>query len=217
MTGPRLAIACLLLIVGCRAGPGSAKHSAAEAAPNTQDIPSNSSAGAERESGTFVWVGPTPEELADAERRKEERRLKVAAAAAEAIAETERRRVKTARIRQERIAERIVKGKIIGSVSMSTDCLDISVRDHGGVDGDRVRLTFNDDVIAMNYKLTGVSRSFRVDLPRGPSFVVAKALNEGSSKPNTAQLMLRPCGGSKRTFTWKMKTGEINSVGVVRP
>jgi len=166
--------------------------------------------------GTFVWSGPTPEELAEAERREEERRRQAAAEAARQRKEDRLERVKAEKAQQRLIVSRLPKGKVIGSVTMPKRCVEIMVRDHGGVDGDRIKLKLNNKVIVRNLTLTDSWKSYRRRVPRGPSYVIAKALNEGDNSPNTAELAIRPCNGTQRVYQWKMKTGERRSVKLDR-
>ena len=186
------------------------------------------------EVGTFTWTGPSPEELAararreederrerervieEERRRQDELRRSQVEAAARAEEERERQRVESEKKRQRELMQGLAKGRVIGSVSASNPCMDILVRDHSGVDGDRVRLTFNGHEIESNVTLTRTAQSYRVDLPFGPSVVTAEALNEGSSPPNTAEMTVKPCTGAEQTFRWNMKTGDLSSVTVER-
>lgn len=62
--------------------------------------------------------------------------------------------------------------------------------DYGEQDGDRIKLMFNKAIMNPNITLTNSGYIIDVELKTGLNLIEFIALNEGSSKPNTAQLKI---------------------------
>lgn len=76
----------------------------------------------------------------------------------------------------------------LGDVKSSGKYIGIVCRDHEYVDGDRVKIYMNDQVVEANLLLTGAFKGINVDLQPGFNRLDFEALNHGSSAPNTAQV-----------------------------
>jgi hypothetical protein len=76
----------------------------------------------------------------------------------------------------------------LGDVKSSGNFIGIVCRDHQYVDGDLIEITVNGVVVEPKMFLTGAFKGVNVDLKEGFNRVEFKALNEGSSSPNTAQI-----------------------------
>ncbi|QCW98610.1 hypothetical protein FGM00_00175 [Aggregatimonas sangjinii] len=76
----------------------------------------------------------------------------------------------------------------LGEVKSNGKFVGVVCRDHEYVDGDRVRIYLNGDVIDPNVMLSGTFKGINVDLKKGFNRLEFEALNEGSSSPNTAQV-----------------------------
>ncbi|MGB3150493.1 MAG: hypothetical protein WBB27_07490 [Maribacter sp.] len=76
----------------------------------------------------------------------------------------------------------------LGDVKSNGKFIGIVCRDHEYVDGDRVKIYINDQVVEHNLLLTGAFKGINVDLQKGFNKIDFEALNHGSSAPNTAQV-----------------------------
>ena len=90
---------------------------------------------------------------------------------------------------------------------------DITLRfyDHGSVDGDRVKLEWNGDLLRKDLLLDGEpGTTITVTVDEEDNFLNITALNEGSSPPNTDTIVVTPCrDGRSESFMWNMKTGQV--------
>ena len=96
----------------------------------------------------------------------------------------------------------------LGDLRTTSKKLIIECRDHEYVDGDRIKLMVNNAVLHPNLRLSGEFYVVDVDLKLGHNTINFVALNEGTSRPNTAQLRVYDEDGkllaSKR---WLLTTG----------
>ena len=76
----------------------------------------------------------------------------------------------------------------LGDVKSSGKFVGIVCRDHEFVDGDRVKIWLNGNVVDPNTLLTASFKGINVDLEEGFNRFEFEALNVGSSPPNTAQI-----------------------------
>jgi len=76
----------------------------------------------------------------------------------------------------------------LGAVKTVSKFVGVVCRDHEYVDGDRVRIYLNGDIVAQNLFLTAGFQGVNVDLKEGVNTLVFEALNQGASGPNTAQV-----------------------------
>lgn len=76
----------------------------------------------------------------------------------------------------------------MGDVKSNGKFVGVICRDHEFVDGDRVKIYLNDQVIDHNVLLTGSFKGVNIDLQKGFNRLDFEALNVGSSPPNTAQV-----------------------------
>ena len=108
-------------------------------------------------------------------------------------------------------------GMAIGMCRTRAASVRITTFDHGIEDGDRVRVSWNGEVIAPDVTLTKAPRTTRHDLDAGANYYEASALNEGYSRTNTATVVVEPCrDDAPETFTWNMQTGQKRFVSIVR-
>ncbi|PIF01151.1 MAG: hypothetical protein CR994_03250 [Maribacter sp.] len=76
----------------------------------------------------------------------------------------------------------------LGDIRSDGKYVGIVCRDHEYVDGDRVKISLNGNIIDYNMLLTAGFKGVNVDLEKGFNRLDFEALNEGSSSPNTAQV-----------------------------
>lgn len=96
----------------------------------------------------------------------------------------------------------------LGDVKSSGKFVGIVCRDHEFVDGDRVRIWLNGNVVDANTLLTASFKGINVDLEEGFNRFEFEALNVGSSPPNTAQVdVYNDKGELIYSNKWLLSTG----------
>ncbi len=105
----------------------------------------------------------------------------------------------------------------LGDVRTGGKTVGIVYRDHEYVDGDRVKVYANDNVIEYNVLLTGSFKGINVELDKGFNRLEFEALNQGSSGPNTAQVDVYDEEG-KMIYSnkWLLSTGSKASLIVIQ-
>lgn len=76
----------------------------------------------------------------------------------------------------------------LGDLKTRSKYIRIKCRDHEYVDGDRIKLFLNKAVIHPNLTLTGSFYTIDIEIGEGLNTIEFEALNEGLSRPNTAEL-----------------------------
>lgn len=100
------------------------------------------------------------------------------------------------------------KDYMLGNISTSSKTVVIKCRDHEYVDGDRIRLSVNNAVIHPNLTLYGDYYTIDIDLKEGYNEIHFLALNEGLSRPNTAELkVIDENGNVIAANRWLITTG----------
>lgn len=85
------------------------------------------------------------------------------------------------------IKEEYYQDQHFGSFITTAKFVNVLYRDHEYVDGDRIRVIVNGDILQSNIYLSGTFRGFTLMLDKGINRIEFMALNQGSSGPNTAQ------------------------------
>jgi hypothetical protein len=105
----------------------------------------------------------------------------------------------------------------LGDVTTSSKFVGVVCRDHEYVDGDRVKIYANDEVVDHNMLLTGGFKGINLDLKKGFNRLDFEALNQGSSGPNTAQVDVYDENGEKiYSSKWNLSTGSKASLIVIK-
>ena len=78
----------------------------------------------------------------------------------------------------------------LGDVATVSDAANIVCRDFEYVDGDRVRIMVNDEIVVQNLTLDSSFRGINLKLGEGFNKIDFIALNQGDSGPNTAELRI---------------------------
>jgi len=105
----------------------------------------------------------------------------------------------------------------LGTLKTVSKFVGIVCRDHEYVDGDRVRIYLNGDIIEANLTLTAGFQGLNVDLKEGFNTLVFEALNQGASGPNTAQVdVYDDKGNLVYQNIWNLSTGARGTMVVVR-
>ncbi|MEM9001048.1 MAG: hypothetical protein AAGB24_12360 [Bacteroidota bacterium] len=105
----------------------------------------------------------------------------------------------------------------LGDVKTGAKFVGIVCRDHEYVDGDRVKIYLNGVLIEPNILLSGSFKGINVDLTEGFNRLDFVALNQGSSGPNTAQVVVADDKGKViHNNRWNLSTGSTASLIVVK-
>jgi len=105
----------------------------------------------------------------------------------------------------------------LGTIESSTKFVRLEFRDFGLVDGDRVRIYLNEQVVDGNVTLKGISAFIELPMRKGYNRIDFKALNQGLYGPNTAQFFVYDDKGKLiKTQAWNISTGQIATLGVIR-
>ncbi len=105
----------------------------------------------------------------------------------------------------------------LGTIESSTKFVKIEFRDHGLVDGDRIRIYLNEKVVDANTTLKGLSAFITIPLEKGYNRIDFKALNQGLVGPNTAQFFVYDDKGALvKAQAWNLATGKVATLGVIR-
>lgn len=123
-----------------------------------------------------------------------------------------------------KVGEREKKGsnkffgdQYLGDFKTNAKFIGIVARDHEYVDGDRVKIYFNGNVVEYNMLLSGTFKGVNVDLVEGFNRLDFEALNQGSSGPNTAQVVVTDeTGKVLHNNRWNLSTGSKASLIVVK-
>ena len=105
----------------------------------------------------------------------------------------------------------------LGDVKTGGNFVGVVCRDHEYVDGDRVRVYVNGEVVEYNILLTAGFKGINIDLEKGFNRLDFEALNQGTSGPNTAQVDVYDDKGELiHTNQWLLSTGSKASLIVVK-
>ncbi|PAM91542.1 hypothetical protein B4N84_27430 [Flavobacterium sp. IR1] len=84
----------------------------------------------------------------------------------------------------------------------------IRYRDAAFVDGDKIRILLNDQVVEAEVSLVGEFQEFKIKLKPGINKIDFEALNEGSASPNTAEFQVFDDKGTViESSQWNVGTG----------
>ena len=112
---------------------------------------------------------------------------------------------------------RLKSNASLGTIESTTAYVKLEFRDYGLVDGDRVRIYLNEQVIDANIVLKGLSAFIHIPLRKGYNRIDFKALNQGLVGPNTAQFFVYDDkGGLIKKQEWNLSTGTVATLGVIR-
>lgn len=107
--------------------------------------------------------------------------------------------------------------QFIGEIKSKTKSIIIRCRDHGTVDGDRVKIMLNNRVIESNLTLTDGYQTITINLDFGMNRIDFKALNEGSASPNTAEFIIKDDTGKLiSSKDWNITTGYTATLLIVK-
>ncbi len=105
----------------------------------------------------------------------------------------------------------------LGDVKTTSKFVGVVCRDHEYVDGDRVKIYANGQVVEPNILLTGSFKGINLNLDKGFNRLDFEALNQGTSGPNTAQVdVYDDMGKLIYSNKWLLSTGSKASLIIVQ-
>lgn len=119
--------------------------------------------------------------------------------------------------RDKQILEVYKKDQHLGQYMTTGKFVELFARDHEYVDGDKVRVYVNGDVVNFGIGLSSAYTPILVKLKSGFNSIEFEALNQGTSGPNTAELKLFDEDGQLLAHKeWNLLTGAKASIVVVK-
>ena len=98
--------------------------------------------------------------------------------------------------------------QFLGEIRNDGEYVNIILRDHEYPDGDLIKVQVNDNIVMPAILLTEKAKGFKLDLETGFNVVDFVALNQGSSGPNTAEIIVYDDQGKLvGTNRWNLATG----------
>lgn len=112
--------------------------------------------------------------------------------------------------------QKMTSNHSLGTLKSSTKMVKIECRDYSYVDGDRIRIFLNQQVVSDNISLKGNYYVYYINLEKGYNRIDFQAINQGFSGPNTAELNVYDANGVLiSSKEWAMATGENATLGVL--
>jgi len=107
--------------------------------------------------------------------------------------------------------------KHFGDYRVHSENVTLLCRDHMYVDGDRVRVILNGEIIEHDIFLVAQNREVKITLKEGRNVVEVIALNQGTSGPNTAAFqVIDDKGYSVLENIWNLGTGVKASFVIIK-
>lgn len=120
-------------------------------------------------------------------------------------------------VKDKKVKEEYSEDAYLGDFKTTGTSVDLFCRDHEFVDGDKVRILVNDQVVYNSVNLIGTYKGILLKLERGFNRIDIIALNQGSSGPNTAEFKLLDDKGKLLTSNeWNLTTGAKGTIIVVK-
>ena len=105
----------------------------------------------------------------------------------------------------------------LGTINSTSKTVKIECRDHSYIDGDRIRIYLNEQVVSTNIGLKGNYYVVYINLEPGYNRIDFQALNQGLSGPNTAELNVYDDKGNLISWKeWNLPTGYIATLGIIK-
>ena len=98
--------------------------------------------------------------------------------------------------------------QFLGEIRNDGEYVNIILRDHEYPDGDLIKVEVNEQIVMPAILLTEKAKGFKLDLKNGFNVVDFVALNQGTSGPNTAEIIVYDDQGKLvGTNRWNLATG----------
>ena len=113
--------------------------------------------------------------------------------------------------------KKIMSTVSLGNVNTKSKQIRIEFRDFGLIDGDRIQIYLNENIIKQNVVLNGNFFFVNLNLESGFNRIDIQALNEGSVGPNTAAINVYDNNGNLiASNQWNLSLNEIATLGVTK-
>lgn len=133
------------------------------------------------------------------------------------LKEFESNRVPKAFTRDKEVKKEYGRDQDLGDLTTTGGFVQVKYRDHEYVDGDRIRVYVNKDVVRSDVSLGGGFSGFTANLDEGYNEIIFEALNQGTSGPNTAELhVYNDKGQIISAAEWNLLTGNKATIVVIR-
>lgn len=111
----------------------------------------------------------------------------------------------------------IRKDQYLGDFKTKVTTVMISYRDAAAVDGDLIKIYVNGTIVRAQAYLDADFRGFQLGLELGFNKIEFEALNQGSSGPNTAEMLVTDEKGNQlNSGSWNLATGFKASIIIIR-
>lgn len=118
---------------------------------------------------------------------------------------------------EKKASNKYARDQDLGEITVSRALVNVVYRDHEAVDGDRIMVLVNEDIVRANVSLYGSFQGFDLPLEKGPNKVEFVALNQGESGPNTAELHIYDDKGKLISAKeWNLLTGYRASFIIIK-
>lgn len=115
------------------------------------------------------------------------------------------------------IRKEYLDDQYLGDFKTTAKSVNIICRDHEFVDGDRVRVFVDGEIVAYNILLSAGFKAVEVDLSKGFNRIEFQALNQGSSGPNTAEFKVYDDKGTLIAGNqWNLTTGKKATLIIIK-
>ena len=133
------------------------------------------------------------------------------------LLESEKGKTPKAFTKDKEPTEEYARDQVLGEMKTGGDVVSIKYRDHEYVDGDKIRVYVNGDIVQSGVYLTGSFSGFVLTLEEGENIIEFQALNQGSSGPNTAELHVYDENGFiVSAKEWNLLTGYVARIKVYK-
>ena len=133
--------------------------------------------------------------------------------------------ISQAKLNEERSAKKLktINGQYkrvdqhLGDFRSDSKYIRIICRDYQNPDGDRVTIYINDIPVIYNIVLESSNQEFKIPLTQGINKIAFKALNQGTSGPNTASFKIFDDANSLISANnWDLATGAVATLLIVK-
>lgn len=105
----------------------------------------------------------------------------------------------------------------MGTVYTNAKTVRVVCRDYSYVDGDIIKIFLNEKPLSTSISLKASSYMVYMNLEKGYNRIDFQAMNQGSSGPNTAELLLYDEQDNLiASKEWNLATGQIATIGVIQ-
>ena len=109
------------------------------------------------------------------------------------------------------------RNQYLGSFKTKSLTSTIRYRDAAFVDGDKIKVYLNDQIIVPEVSLNGDFQEFKINLVDGVNKIDFEALNEGFASPNTAEFQVYDDKGTViESSQWNVGTGYKATIRLIK-